>query len=176
MNKMDFIRNHIKEIFKFMLSATVLFIILCIATYIHELSHATMTEMCGGTVIKMSVFLLDGKTTAKGLDTSSGRIVAVSGSIGAILFGSLIIVMAHNFNSEALCCSGYAVIGKEILYWIFSPMYKSGDFWVLIQTHDNINIAPIITLLWIFFAVICIMLVSSLYKIEKNKEIKKWLI
>jgi uncharacterized protein with PQ loop repeat len=104
------------------------------------------------------------------------RIFYVAGSIGGILFSSLLIKIGKEKISLSITLAAFIYISCEFLYWLFSPVFQAGDFYWLLQTYLNTNFCVLYFILIIFFIMIIIFAVyriRDIYYLKIIEEIKK---
>lgn len=159
-----------KKKIKIALSIALIFLIIYCGMYIRGLTHVATATMLSGRNIRMEFGIFGTHTHVEGLDTSSTRIFLISGSVGAVIYACIVIIMSYNFNSLALAWGGFIVIIMNLVDWILAPYLQEGDFYRYLQTDKQINPAPVVQFLVIFLVITMIMCFSTLCKIDNNKQ------
>lgn len=153
--------------------------ILLLCCLVHEFSHLLAGEFLGlhtfGIQISNDGLFFEAKVLYDEY-LMKKRIFLVSGSSGGILFASLLIKIGKEKISLSITLAAFIYISCEFLYWLFSPVFQAGDFYLLLQTYLKPTLYVWYVILIIFFIMIIIFAgyrIRDIYYLKIIEEIKK---
>jgi hypothetical protein len=150
---------------------------------VHELSHILSAVILHQEITKIGIGFANESLLSLAFyvrvnftNIFSKGIIALAGSLGAIIMSFIIILLSIKLKNAILFFFSLGYIISELFYWIISPILSIGDAYILIKSF-NISLSLYFTFIFII-SLFILLTFFSIYKKTfswkaKEKEIQE---